>query len=74
MDSALVQTLAVVLIVAGAAVFLGRRALRSLAAARRARASGSACAGGACGCGEAGTSTGDADSFTESVPRLTSRR
>ncbi|MCE2899619.1 MAG: FeoB-associated Cys-rich membrane protein [Gemmatimonas sp.] len=41
------DTLIVVLIVAGAAAFIGRRAWRSLAAARRAKAG----CGGDCGCG-----------------------
>ena len=49
MSGALVQTLLVALLVLGAAAYLGRRAWRSVAAARR-PAGGAACGSG-CGCG-----------------------
>jgi hypothetical protein len=76
MDSAMIQTLAAGLIVLGAAAFLGRRAIRSVVAARRARLSGSAaaCAGGACGCGDGGSTVSEERAFVESSSRLTSRR
>ena len=49
MSGALVQTLLVALLVLGAAAYLGRRAWRAVAAARR-PAGGAACGSG-CGCG-----------------------
>ncbi|HEX7238811.1 MAG TPA: hypothetical protein VF263_00985 [Longimicrobiaceae bacterium] len=47
MDAALMQTAAVAAILAGAALYLGRRALAAAGVGRRAKAGG--CAGG-CGC------------------------
>lgn len=58
MDSAVVQTLVAGLIVLAAVVFLGRRAWRTLAAAKRSGSTGAECgSGGACGCDGAASAT-----------------
>jgi hypothetical protein len=65
MDSGLVQSLAAGTIVLAAAVFLGRRAWRTLSSAKRAGAHDASCgSGGACGCsGVAEPTPGTANSF-----------
>ena len=64
MDGGLVQSLAVALIVLAAALFLGRRAWRTVAAARRASAAAGCGADGGCGCHSAGE-TVDSEALTK---------
>jgi hypothetical protein len=58
MDSAAIQTLVAALIVLGAALFLARRAWRTVVASTRRAGEGAACStGGGCGCAGETTET-----------------
>jgi len=56
MSAAMIQTLITILLVLGAAVYLGRRFWRQMASARG--KGGAGCASGGCGCGPAPTANG----------------
>jgi hypothetical protein len=58
MESAIIQTLIAAIVVLGAALFLARRAWRTVVAARRGTGDGASCtAGGGCGCASERTET-----------------